>query len=97
MPKLSINSAVELSNGRQLPRLGFGVWDSPKNLTTQSCTKALELGYRHIDTAQVYGNEAEVGAAIQKSGLKREDIFITSKILMPKDDVEETYQSCLQR
>lgn len=97
MPELAIDSTVELNNGQKLPQLGFGVWDSPKHLTTQSCTKAIELGYRHIDTAQVYGNEVEVGAAVKKCGLKREDIFITSKILMPKDDVEETYGSCLQR
>lgn len=64
-------------------------------MTTQSCLSALKAGYRHIDTAQVYGNETEVGEAIKKSGLPREEVFVTSKILGPGEDAEETYQKCL--
>lgn len=96
-PPLSINSTFKLLNDTTLPILGFGVWDSPADLTTKSCLRALEVGYRHIDTAQVYGNEAEVGAAIKQSGLPRKDIFVTSKILSPasNSDPQATYEECL--
>ncbi|CZT17980.1 probable aldo-keto reductase [Ramularia collo-cygni] len=95
MAPLTLRSTVALPNNEKLPQLGFGVWDSPSDLTTQSCLSALKAGYRHIDTAQVYGNETEVGEAVKQSGLPREEIFITSKILGPGDDAEETYQKCL--
>jgi diketogulonate reductase-like aldo/keto reductase len=91
----TLQSSIKLNSGTKLPVLGFGVWDSPADLTTQSCLSALKTGYRHIDTAQVYGNEAEVGKAVHDSGLKRSDIFVTSKILFPGDDAEATYQSVL--
>lgn len=93
---LSLQSTLKLKAGNEIPRLGFGVWDSPAHLTTQSCLSALKNGYRHIDTAQVYGNEAEVGKAVRESGLKREDIFVTSKVLTPGDDGESTYQKVLE-
>ena len=83
---LSLQSTLKLKSGTTIPRLGFGVWDSPAHLTTQSCLSALKNGYRHIDTAQVYGNEPEVGKAVRESGLKREEIFVTSKVLTPGDD-----------
>ncbi|KAM0722042.1 hypothetical protein Q7P37_002968 [Cladosporium fusiforme] len=93
---LSLQSTLKLKAGNDIPRLGFGVWDSPAHLTTQSCLSALKHGYRHIDTAQVYGNEAEVGKAVRESGLTREDIFVTSKVLTPGDDDESTYQKVLE-
>lgn len=62
----------------------------------QSCLSALEAGYRHIDTAQVYGNEVEVGESVRQSQLARKDIYLTSKILSPADDAESTYQKCLE-
>lgn len=96
MSSLSITSSAKLSNNTTIPRLGFGVWDSPSNLTTQSCLTALKLGYRHIDTAQVYGNEVEVGHALSQSGLPRSEIFITSKILTPADDDQGTYAKVLE-
>jgi diketogulonate reductase-like aldo/keto reductase len=95
--KLTFQSTISLNANTKLPRLGFGVWDSPKHLTVQSCLEALKVGYRHIDGAQVYGNEAEVGQAVKQSSVPRSDIFITSKVLAPKDSDEETYQQCLQR
>ena len=95
MADLTLKSTFELTSGNKLPILGFGVWDSPSHLTTQSCVEALKVGYRHIDTAQVYGNEKEVGEAVRKSGLRRGEIFITSKIYTPGSDVEATYQKCL--
>ncbi|KAF2717189.1 Aldo/keto reductase [Polychaeton citri CBS 116435] len=95
MASLTLQSTLKLLPGTQLPVLGFGVWDSPSHLTTKSCLEALKVGYRHIDTAQVYGNEAEVGEAIQQGGISRKDIFVTSKILNPGTDAESTYRKCI--
>lgn len=94
-PSLTIKSSLKLASGNKLPILGFGVWDSPSHITTKSCLEALKVGYRHIDTAQVYGNEAEVGEAVRQSGLAREQLFVTSKIYQAGSDVESTYQKCL--
>lgn len=71
---------MKLLRGGNLPILGFGVWDSPRNIITKSCLSAIKAGYRHIDTAQGYGNEIEIGEAVRLSGLARNDIFITSKV-----------------
>ncbi len=65
---------------RKVPALGFGTWQLKGTECQAAVTKALEIGYRHIDTAQVYENEAEVGAAIQASGISRGDIFLTTKV-----------------
>lgn len=95
MASFTLQSTAPLPNNHKLPRLGFGVWDSPSHLTTQSCLSALKVGYRHIDTAQVYGNETEVGEAVKQSGLSRKDVFITSKTLTPGKDAADTYEKVL--
>jgi 2,5-diketo-D-gluconate reductase A len=71
---------IMLNNGQQIPQFGFGVFLVPPAETTAAVSSALEAGYRHIDTAEMYGNEAEVGAAIRKSGLDRADLFVTTKL-----------------
>ena len=71
---------VILNNGVKMPILGFGVYQIPKEDTKQAVLEALKVGYRHIDTAQSYFNEAEVGEAISESGIPREEIFLTNKI-----------------
>lgn len=72
---------VVLANGVEMPILGYGVYQIPDPQECERCVKdAIEVGYRHFDTAQAYRNEAAVGAAIKKSGLPRGDFFITSKI-----------------
>ncbi|MFJ8330139.1 aldo/keto reductase [Streptomyces sp. NPDC094437] len=71
---------VTLNNGVQIPQLGFGVFQVPDAETTAAVTHALEAGYRSIDTAAIYGNEAGVGAALAGSGIAREDLFITTKL-----------------
>jgi 2,5-diketo-D-gluconate reductase A len=71
---------IMLNNGRTIPQLGFGVFLIEPEDTTGAVTLALQAGYRHIDTAQGYGNEREVGEAIAKSGLDRGDVFVTSKL-----------------
>lgn len=71
---------VTLSTGAQMPQLGFGVYQIPENQTAKIVGQAIEVGYRHIDTAQYYRNEVGVGQAIKASGLPREDFFITTKL-----------------
>ncbi len=71
---------IMLNNGQSIPQLGFGVFLVPPEETLAAVTSALEAGYRHVDTAQMYGNEAEVGAAVRNVGLDRGDVFITSKL-----------------
>jgi diketogulonate reductase-like aldo/keto reductase len=95
--KLTINTTLPLPNSKvEIPQLGFGVYLSPPNVCTKSCLTALEAGYRHIDTAQYYDNESEVGFAIQQSGIPREEIFVTTKILFAKGSVEESHRACLE-
>ncbi|CAH0020531.1 unnamed protein product [Clonostachys rhizophaga] len=95
MQPLSINSSITLHNSNKLPQLGFGVYLSPASICTQSCLTALENGYRHIDTAQYYENEAEVGLAVKQSGLRRQDVFLTTKILYPGGSEDLSYEKCV--
>jgi 2,5-diketo-D-gluconate reductase A len=71
---------IELNDGRAIPQLGFGVFQIDPDDTVAAVTEALEVGYRHIDTAEMYGNEREVGEAIRASGLDRADVSVTSKL-----------------
>ncbi|WP_342024438.1 aldo/keto reductase [Arthrobacter citreus] len=71
---------VTLNNGVRIPQLGFGVFQIPEENTQEAVEAALEAGYRHIDTAAAYRNEAGVGAAVAASGIPREDLFITTKL-----------------
>jgi len=71
---------VTLNNGVTIPQLGFGVFQVPDDETTTAVAAALEAGYRSIDTAAVYGNEAGVGRALAESGLAREELFVTTKL-----------------
>jgi 2,5-diketo-D-gluconate reductase A len=71
---------LTLNNGVEIPQLGFGVFQIPPADTRAATLDALEVGYRHIDTAEMYGNEQGVGEAVRESGLKREEVFVTSKL-----------------
>jgi 2,5-diketo-D-gluconate reductase A len=71
---------IMLNNGQSIPQFGFGVFQVEPNETLKATTAALEAGYRHIDTAQMYGNEREVGEAIAKFDIDRGDVFVTSKL-----------------
>ncbi len=71
---------VTLNSGRVMPQLGLGAYKVNQDIAVQLVQHALEIGYRRIDTAALYDNEAEVGAAIRKSGVAREEVFVTSKI-----------------
>lgn len=92
--KLNLTSTLPLSNSKyKIPQIGFGVYLSPQATCVKSCLTALRAGYRHIDTAQYYANETEVGQAVKDSKIARSDLFITTKILSPGKDVDSTYQS----
>ena len=80
MPETTQVPDITLNDGRRIPQLGFGVFQIDPGETAQATGRALEVGYRHIDTAEMYGNEAGVGEAIRDSGLDRDAIWITSKL-----------------
>ena len=71
---------ITLNDGVEIPQLGFGVFQVPPEDTKKATLEALEVGYRHIDTAEMYGNEKGVGEAVAESGIPRDQIFVTSKL-----------------
>jgi diketogulonate reductase-like aldo/keto reductase len=78
---LTLRSTVTLRGGVEIPRLGLGVWQSaPGEETRRAVAEALACGYRHVDTARAYRNEADVGAAIRESGVARREVFVTTKL-----------------
>ncbi|MFS8199554.1 aldo/keto reductase [Streptomyces sp. CWNU-52B] len=83
---------ITLNNAVRIPQLGFGTFQIPPEDTRETTLAALEAGYRHIDTAQMYGNEKEVGQAVRDSGLDRADVFVTSKL----DNDAHGYDNALQ-
>ncbi|CCH87421.1 Morphine 6-dehydrogenase [Modestobacter italicus] len=74
------SSAFTLNNGVEIPAVGFGVFQTPPDETVAAVQTALEVGYRHIDTAAAYGNEREVGEAVRRSGLDRSEVFVETKV-----------------
>ena len=78
---MSLSSSYKLSNGVLIPKIGFGTWQTPDGeVALESVKNAIDVGYRHVDTAAIYRNETSVGEAIRQSGIKREEIFVTSKV-----------------
>jgi 2,5-diketo-D-gluconate reductase A len=97
-PLTADGRARVLADGNELPLLGLGVWQvSPGADTENSVRWALEAGYRHIDTAQAYGNEASVGTALQDSGVPRDDVFLTTKFYPGSKDPEAEAERSLER
>ena len=91
---------VTLHDGVELPQFGFGTWQIPEEETQERVEEALAVGYRHIDTAAAYGNEAGVGAAIAASGVRREDVFVTTKLWNSQQGYDEAlraFEKSLQR
>src|ERR1700724_2533365 len=87
-----------LADGGRIPLLGLGVWQVPNGPTTVNAVRwALDLGYRHIDTAQVYGNEESVGQALRESGVPREPVFITTKFNPAQQDPVAAAEQSLRR
>lgn len=95
--KLTINSKAKLINGDELPLLGLGVFRSPAGeVTKQAVIHALETGYRHIDTAKIYGNEQAVGQAIRESKINRSEIFVTTKLWSDDHGYDNAINACSQ-
>jgi diketogulonate reductase-like aldo/keto reductase len=93
---LTLDSRARLNNGVEIPYLGLGVYQSPPGKITQRIVKyALKIGYRHIDTAMIYGNEADVGSALRESEIRRDEVFITTKLWNSNQvGYDSTLQEC---
>jgi len=90
---------VSLNDGRTIPQLGFGVFQIDPAETAQAVRTAIEVGYRHIDTAEMYGNEKEVGEGVRSSGIDRDDVFVTSKLnnsFHRPDDARRAFDGTLE-
>jgi len=89
---------IRLNNGVEIPQLGFGVFQIKPADTVEATRTALDIGYRHIDTAQMYGNEKEVGQAVRESGIDRGEVFVTSKLnnnRQERDDILRSFDQSL--
>lgn len=84
---------VEMNDGRSIPVIGFGVWQVPDDVVVDATVKALEVGYRHIDTAYLYHNERGVGEALRRSGLDRDDVFVTTKVWNTDHGYDQTLRA----
>ena len=92
--KLTLQSTKTLHNGVEMPRLGLGVYKmTNEEESIQAMTTALQVGYRAIDTASLYGNEKEVGESVRSSGVKREDIFVTTKVWNTDQGYDQTLRA----
>jgi 2,5-diketo-D-gluconate reductase A len=92
--------SVTLNNGVEMPTVGFGVYQIPPEETEDAVASALEVGYRHLDTAASYGNEEEVGRAVRTSGLARDEVFITTKLWIQvpgEDNAKRAFEQSLER
>ena len=93
--QLTLQSPAILNNGVEIPRLGLGVYQTAIGETTLRAVRyALKIDYRHIDTAWLYGNEADVGRAVRESGIRREEIFITTKVWDNDQGYDSTLTAC---
>jgi 2,5-diketo-D-gluconate reductase A len=95
---LDVVPTITLNDGNTIPQLGFGVFQIEPKDTAEAAGEALEIGYRHIDTAEMYGNEKEVGEAIRAPGLERGEVFVTSKLsnaFHEPDDARRAFDSTL--
>ncbi len=91
---MDLTSTVKLNNGVEIPWVGLGVFKSaPGNETEQAVRWALEIGYRHVDTAAYYQNEEDVGRALKDSGIARERVFVTTKVWNPDQGYEQTLKA----
>lgn len=85
--------SIPLNDGRSIPQLGLGVWRTPADATAQAVQAALASGYRHIDTAAIYGNEAGVGEGLRASGVARDQVYITTKLWNAEQGFDSTLRA----
>lgn len=91
MSELTLSTSVRLSSGYAMPLLGLGVYENDD--CAPACLAAIKHGYRHIDSAQYYRNEAQVGNAVRESGVPRAEVFVTSKVYDPYHGYEQTLKA----
>jgi 2,5-diketo-D-gluconate reductase A len=97
---MSTVPTIELNDGRPIPQLGLGVFQIEPGETAEAVARALDAGYRHVDTAQMYENEKEVGEAVKASALDRADVFLTSKLSNAShrpDDARRSFDETLSK
>ena len=87
---------ITFHDGKSIPQIGLGVWQTPNDVAVNAVRAALEAGYRHIDTAMIYDNESGVGEGIRRSGVKRTDIFVTTKLWNSDQGFDSTLKACEQ-
>jgi diketogulonate reductase-like aldo/keto reductase len=98
MSALGDQPVRELAGGARMPVLGLGVWQMAAGAETEQAVEwALEAGYRHVDTASMYGNEQSVGAALGRSGLRREQLFVTTKLMPARTNARTELEKSLER
>lgn len=100
MSKVRAVPDIELNDGTTIPQLGFGTWQIKPEETAKAVGEALRIGYRHIDTAEMYGNEAGVGEAVRAAGLSRDEVYLTSKLnngFHEPDAAERAIEETLER
>ncbi|MFD1066514.1 aldo/keto reductase [Oceanobacillus locisalsi] len=88
-----LNENYQLSNGIEIPKLGLGTWFIDNEDAAHAVIETVKIGYRHIDTAQAYGNENGIGEGVKNSGVGREDLFITTKLAAEEKSYEEAYRA----
>ena len=89
----SIVPNIALNDGTTIPQIGFGLWQVPPAGAEAATSEALAVGYRHVDSAAVYANEAEAGLAVARSGLAREDVYVTTKLWNPDHGYDEAMRA----
>ena len=95
LANLNIQSTVKLNSDVRMPILGLGVYQSPPGRVTRNAVNlALRVGYRHVDTARIYGNEADVGEAVREGGVPRGDLFVTTKLWNSDQGYDSTLRAC---
>ncbi|KFA94196.1 aldo/keto reductase [Archangium violaceum] len=97
---MSAQTSIQLNDGRSIPQVGLGVWQSSNEQAALAVRTALEAGYRHVDTAAIYDNEKGVGEGLRASGVKREEVFITTKLwnsAQGGDSALEAFDQSLKR
>lgn len=90
---MASQATIKFADGHVIPQVGLGVWQTPNETADSAVRTALETGYRHIDTAAIYGNEEGVGKGIKSSGVAREDIFLTTKLWNDEQGYESTLRA----
>lgn len=89
-----MSQKIILNNNIEIPSIGFGTWQLSGDICKKAVKTAFESGYNHIDTAEIYGNEEEIGNTIKESNIPREELFLTSKVWQDKLNYERVIKSC---